>query len=144
MTALSSSFGSASDVTPRTGYAVGAVSFAVAAVWIVIGAHEIVEVSSMLATAAVATVVAFGVVVPRGLRSGGAPRAALTMAALGLLLIVPAFWSGLPMVLGAAGALLGWAGRRADRGSRMSIAAAVVGLLAVAGYLATYLTDQLM
>ena len=56
---------------------------------------------------------------------------------------VPAFWSGLPLVLGVAGALLGYAGRNAASGARLSIAAFVVGLLSSIGYVAIYVIDFL-
>ena len=55
----------------------------------------------------------------------------------------PAFWSGLPLVLGVAGALLGYAGRNAASGARLSIAAFVVGLLSSIGYVAIYVIDFL-
>jgi hypothetical protein len=43
-------------------------------------------------------------------------------------------------VLGASGAYLGWAGRN---GSRKSIAAFVLGLLAIIGFVAITVGDQL-
>jgi hypothetical protein len=121
---------------------VGVGSFAVASFWIGMGAHDVGEIVSMVALCAVVAGGVFGYVLPRAMREESAPGRALTLSVLGLLLIVPAFWSGLPMVLGAAGALLGHAGRNASAGSRTSTAALVIGLLAVAGYWASYVTDQ--
>jgi hypothetical protein len=121
---------------------VGVGSFVVAAFWIVMGAHDTTEIISMVALAAVTAAGVFGLVLPRALQQDGAPGRALTMSVLAVLLIVPAFWTGLPMVLGAAGALLGYAGRGASTGSRRCVAAAVIGALAVIGYLATYVSDQ--
>jgi hypothetical protein len=121
---------------------VGLVSFAVAAAWIVAGAHNTTEIVSMVALSALVTAGVFGLLLPRALHQDSAPGRALTLSVLGLLLIVPAFWSGLPMVLGSAGALLGYAGRNAATGSRGSIVAAVIGALAVVGYLTTYVGDQ--
>ena len=48
-----------------------------------------------------------------------------------------------PLVLGVAGALLGYAGRNAASGARLSIAAFVVGLLSSIGYVAIYVIDFL-
>lgn len=121
---------------------VGIGSFAIAAFWTGMGAHDVGEVVSMVALCAVVAGGVFGFVLPRGMREESAPGRALTLSILGLLLIVPAFWSGLPMVLGAAGALLGYSGRNASAGSKGSTAALVIGLLAVAGYWATYISDQ--
>jgi hypothetical protein len=121
---------------------VGIGSFAAAAFWIGMGAHDVGEVVSMVALCAVVAGGVFGFVLPRAMREESAPGRALTLSILGLLLIVPAFWSGLPMVLGAAGALLGYAGRNASAGAKGSVTALVVGLLAVAGYWTTYISDQ--
>lgn len=117
-------------------------SFGIASVWTVMGAHQIREAVVVLAVCTAVAVAVFGFLVPRALQRESAPRPALTMSILGLLLIVPAFWSGLPMILGAAGALLGYAGRNALSGSKGSIAAAALGALAVVGYLGSYVTDQ--
>ncbi len=57
--------------------------------------------------------------------------------------LVAAFWSGLPPILAAGGALLGWAGRDAERGRGMCRAAVAIGALALLGYLAIYASDQL-
>lgn len=121
---------------------VGVGSFAIAAFWIGMGAHDVGEIVSMIALSAVVAGGVFGLVLPRALREESAPRRALTLAVLGLLLVVPAFWSGLPMVLGSAGALLGYAGRNAVQGAKGCITAAVIGALAVIGYLSTYVGDQ--
>ena len=54
----------------------------------------------MVALSALVTAGVFGLLLPRALREDSAPGRALTLSVLGLPLIVPAFWSGLPMVLG--------------------------------------------
>ena len=120
---------------------VGVGSFAVAAFWIGMGAHDLGEIVSMVALSAVVAAGVFGFVLPRAMREESAPGRALTLSVLGLVLF-PAFWSGLPIVLGSAGALLGHAGRNATTGAKRSVAALVIGLLAVAAYLATYVGDQ--
>ncbi len=89
----------------------------------------------------VAAVVIFGVVVPRGLRHESAGARGLVMGTLGLLLLAPAFWLGIPLQLGAAAALLGYAGRRAPYGSGKSIASLALGALTVVAYLALYAVD---
>jgi hypothetical protein len=66
----------------------------------------------------------------------------LTLSILGLLTVV-AFWSGLTPILAGGGALLGWAGRDADRGRAMSWAAVVIGAIALVGYLAIYSTEAI-
>ena len=55
-----------------------------------------------------------------------------------------AFWAGLTPILAGGGALLGWAGRDADRGRGMSWAAVVIGAVALVGYLAIYVTDAII
>lgn len=74
----------------------------------------------VLIVAVIAAVVVFGVVVPRALRSmratSATPGAAgLVLSILGLVLAPVAFWSGIPVVLGAGGSLLGSQGRRSAR-----------------------------
>jgi hypothetical protein len=92
----------------------------------------------------VAAALVFGRVVPRGLKkiaaTGQAGVAALVLSVLALLVIVPAFWSGLPPVLAAGGIVLGLAGRGARR-SGLATAATAVGLLAVLADVAIYAMD---
>jgi hypothetical protein len=57
-----------------------------------------------------------------------------------LLLLVPAFWSGLPAVLGSGGLVLGLAARRTRR-SGVATAAVAIGALAMIGYVAIYVLD---
>lgn len=91
---------------------------------------------------AVAAAVVFGLVVPKGLQREAAGATALTLSILGLLTVV-AFWSGLTPILAGGGALLGWAGRDADRGRGLSWAAIVIGAIALLGYLAIYSSDAI-
>lgn len=122
---------------------VGIASFSAAAFWTAMGAHETRELLVVVVVCAVVATGVFGFLLPHALREESAPGRAMTLSVLGLLLIVPAFWSGLPMILGAAGALLGYAGRNAGAGAKGSVTALVIGLLAVVGYWASYVTDQL-
>ena len=83
-------------------------------------------------------------VVPRALRKDSAGGTALGLSIPAVLLLLPAFWSGLPMILGVAGAMVGNAGRNAPSGSGKSITALILGALAVLGYLAIYIGDGLL
>jgi FtsH-binding integral membrane protein len=100
------------------------------------GAGEVVFIA--LLTAAI-----FGLVVTRGLRHVAAGGRGIAMGVIGLLAVPVAFWSGVPLVLGAGATLLGQAGRRADTGSGKAIAAFVLGVLTLVGYVAVYVGDYL-
>jgi hypothetical protein len=93
---------------------------------------------------AVAAALVFGLIVPRGLKkvaaTGNASVAALVLSILAVLVIVPAFWSGLPPVLAAGGVVLGLAGRGARRGA-LATTATAIGLLAIVGDVAIYAFD---
>lgn len=91
----------------------------------------------------VATTIVFGFLLPKGLRKQSAGGTALTLSSIAALVLLPAFWSGLPLVLGVGGAMLGYAGKNAGSGAGKSIAAVVVGLLAAVGYVAIYVVDTL-
>lgn len=88
-----------------------------------------------------AAAVVFGFVVPRQLGKERSGTSALVMSVLAALLVLPLFWAGVPAVLGAGGAFLGWSGRRASTGSGMSQAAFALGLLAVVAWIAIYVLD---
>jgi hypothetical protein len=89
---------------------------------------------AVLAIIAVGALVVFAGVVPRVERAG-AVGVGLSAAAL---LAVAVFWSGLPVVLAAGGALLGWTARDRPLG-RAAIALAV---LAIVADLAVYVADM--
>lgn len=122
---------------------VAAVSFVVALALSVQWGHGAREWLLEAAVEIVLAALVFGLVVPRGLRHESAGGRGIVMAAIALLLVVPAFWSGLPLLLGAAAAILGYAGKRAHTGSGRATASLVLGLLAVVAYLAAYLADFL-
>lgn len=77
----------------------------------------------------------YGLLLPAGLRGVAAGRwsgAALTLGIVALVLTPVSFWSGLPLVVGTAAAVLGAAGRRtATTGRGRATAAVVLGVLAV-------------
>ena len=89
--------------------------------------------------------VVFFLVVPRGVRSNHPAVPGLGCSIIGLLLVFPAFWSGLPIVLGAAGFVLGQAGRGSRRatGGWYALGAIVVGIAAVVLNLLALLLDRL-
>jgi len=124
-------------------YATGAVTGLVAAALSTLFGHSWADAALLVAVIAVVTVVVFGVVVPRGLRHESPGRPALTMAVLAALLSVPAFWSGLPLVLGVGAMLLGNAGRTARTGAGPCIAALVIGSLTTLFYLFIYVSEAL-
>lgn len=105
------------------------------------GAHDLREIVVVLAVLALVVAGVYGWLIPRRLRSGRVANPALALSVLGLLLIMPAFWSALPLALGAAGVLLGQAGRSAPAGGGRSIAAVVIGALAVVAYFGTYVAE---
>lgn len=130
---------------PRTAspVSIGVASAAVALVGTFVGAHDWREIGVISAIVIVVTAAVFGLVVPRALRKGSAGGTALALAIPAVLLLVPAFWAGIPFVLGAAGAVVGNAGRRAPTGSGRSIAGLVLGVLAMVGYVGIYISDLL-
>jgi len=120
---------------------VAATSFCVAAFFDIARADSAREAFISVAVGLLAACVIYPLVVARGLRQESAGGRALAMGIIGLLLIVPAFWSGLPMILGGAAALLGYAGRKAASGSGQATAGFVLGVLSVVGYVAFYVAD---
>lgn len=103
-------------------------------------AREFYVVAGIVLVAAVAV---YGLLLPKALRKESAGGTALTLSLIAAVLLLPAFWSGLPLVLGVAGAFLGYAGRSASSGAGRSTAGFVIGLLAVLGYVAIYVLDTL-
>jgi hypothetical protein len=65
------------------------------------------------------------------------------MGVLGLLMVAPAFWLGLPVQLGAGALLLGYAGKRASTGSGRSIVSLALGALTGVAYLSIYIGDYM-
>jgi hypothetical protein len=120
---------------------IGIASAIVAAAGTAFGAHDWTEIVVVWAALALATGLVFGLVVPRALRKESAGGTALGLSIPALLLLLPAFWSGLPLVLGVAGLVVGNAGRRAPTGAGKCIAAVVLGALAAVGYVAIYISD---
>jgi peptidoglycan/LPS O-acetylase OafA/YrhL len=118
-------------------------SFVVAALLSATNADSTREWMVEIPVQLVAAGLLFGLVVPRGLRHESAGGRGIAMGVIALLLVMPAFWTGLPLQLGVAAALLGFAGKRASHGSGKATASLVLGTLAVVAYLAVYVLDYL-
>jgi hypothetical protein len=125
----------------RTTGVVGLATWAVATVFIVINAHDTAEMIISPAIAAVVAIGLFGWLLPSRMVAG-APGTALTLSVLAVPLTVVAFWSGVPVLLGVAGAMLGAASVGAGR--NRSYAAVGLGALAVTGYLVLYVVVGLL
>lgn len=128
-------------LTPATAAGIGAATSAVALTLTTLFAHDWREVGIVAGMIAVAAAVVYGLVVPWALRRGSLGGTALVLAVLAALVVVPAFWSGLPAVLGVAAMILGNAGRHARAGSGKAIAAIVVAALTVLFYLSVYVME---
>jgi hypothetical protein len=98
--------------------------------------HATREYLVVLAIIGVATLAIFGWVVPRALRSTAAGWTSVVLACLALA-TVAAFWSGLPPVLGAGAAVVGWAQRDLRRGK----IALAIGTLALVADVVVYIGD---
>lgn len=127
--------------TTRSVAPIGVITGLVALFWTAFGAHDMVELLTMCALAAVATLLVFGWLVPVILRRESVGGPALALAIPAFLLAIPAFWSGLPLILGVAAAVTGNSGRTRTRGARLSLAAMAIGILAILGYLFIYIGD---
>ena len=127
--------------TPTAVRGIGAGVGLVAATLTTLFAHDWAEAISMVALIAVVTGVVYGFAVPRSLQGERPGRPALAYAIVAALLAVPAFWTGLPLVLGVAAMILGNAGRTARSGAGASIAALVIGALASLFYLSIYVME---
>lgn len=131
----------ANDIGHRSLAPIGVATALAAAAATTYGAHGWTEIVVTVAFIAVAATLVFGLVVPRALRKDSAGGTALGLSVPAALLTLPAFWTGLPLVLGVAGIILGDRGRTARSGAGKCIAALVIGGLAVLTYLAIYVWD---
>jgi quinol-cytochrome oxidoreductase complex cytochrome b subunit len=115
------------------------------------GTTELGEVLIPLGFVLLVAAILFGLVVPWAKRTmevktGNRPaKAGMVLSILGFIMIV-AFWSGLPVILGAGGAALGQVGREraaSDGRSGLSLVALIIGIIAVVGGAVTLILEQL-
>lgn len=114
---------------------------AVAAGCTALGAHDWGELAGVGVGLVLVGGLVYFLALPRARRTRSEGAWSLGLGIPAALLTAPAFWSGLPLVLGVAAVLLGNEGRLAERGSGKAIAGLVLGALAVVGYLAIYVGD---
>ena len=128
--------------TMRRGVApAAAVVLLTTAVCTSLGAHDLREILVVMAIVVAAVVGVYGFLLPRALRRESAGGTALALSLVAAALTLPAFWSGLPLVLGVAGTMLGYSGRTAASGSGKSIAAVALGSLASLMYVSIYVME---
>jgi hypothetical protein len=113
----------------------------VALFWTFYGAHDWTEIAIGVAAITVTTGLVFGLLAPRALRRHSAPGWSLGLGVVAVLATLPAFSTGIPLILGAAAAVLGKNSRTAERNSTMAITGLVLGVIAILGYLAIYIAD---
>jgi hypothetical protein len=120
---------------------VAATAWTVALFWTFYGAHDWTEVAIGVAAITLATGLVFGLVAPRALRRQSASGLSVGLGVVAVLATLPAFSSGIPLILGAGAAVLGNSSRTAERRSGLAITGLVLGVIAVLGYLAIYIAD---
>jgi hypothetical protein len=91
----------------------------------------------LAAIALVTAYVVFWVLMPWAIRQHAIGPTALALSVVGFL-FAPGFWTCVPPVLAAGGALLGWAGFDATHGRRLSQVAFVLGVLGVIASIYSY------
>lgn len=128
----------------RPVHATGLVVGVIAAATVAWGSHGPGDLAVLITTVVAATALVFGVVVPRALRTSGAGGTALWLSLPALVILFPLFWSGLPLVLGAGGVLVGLVRRHDPTGGTRAVVGLVLGTLAVVGYAGIYLIDGLL
>jgi len=116
-------------------------TWALAVFWTLYGAHDWTEIAIAVAAITVTTGLVFGLVAPRALRRHSAPAWSLGLGIAAVLVTLPAFSAGIPLVLGAGAAALGNSSRTAEHNSGKAITGFVLGVLAILGYLAIYIAD---
>jgi hypothetical protein len=119
-------------------------AWTVALFWTFYGAHDWTEIAIAVAAITLTTGLVFGLVAPRALRRHSAPGWSVGLGVVAVLATLPAFSSGVPLILGAGAAVLGKSSRTAERNSGMAITGLVLGVIAVLGYLAIYIGDGII
>ncbi len=133
----------------------GTIVAVLVAVFSVVGSSEQAEqLATLLVTVPALVLIAAGIfflVVPRAVGASATPGSnrpavlGLVCGVLGLLLVVPVYWSGLPILLGTGGFVLGQSGwelsRDAGRGG-LALGAMVIGAAAILLDLAFFFPDR--
>ncbi len=135
------------DARPRDRRSVAVLAIAVLIVTTALtiyGASHRGEIAIVMALIVVALGAVYGYLLPRELAKPVPSVAGLVLSIAAIALLLPTFWSGQSLLLGAAGAMLGYRNRKASTGAGRSIAALLLGLLASIGYLAIYAMDALL
>jgi hypothetical protein len=117
--------------------------FAVTTALTIYGAEHRWEIAIVMAGVLVALLVVYRFLLPRTIPTQRGGGTALVLSVLALVLLLPAFWSGQPLILGAAGVLLGWHSRNSERRG-MALTAIIVGAVAAIGYVVIYAADALL
>ena len=132
-----------STIAPRTAAAAGTTATALAALLALLFAHGWREVAVVVPVLVAVAAWVFGYVVPRALRRAETGGIALALALPAALLVVPAFWSGLPLVLGVAAVIVGNHGRHGRTRPGAAIAALALGALTVVFFLSIYVMEAI-
>lgn len=128
----------------RTVAALAAAVYVVTSALTIYGADDRWEIAIVMTLIAGTILGVYGYLLPRELTRTRPSAAALVLSIAAVVLLLPAFWSGESLLLGAAGALLGYRNKNAATGAGRSIVGLVLGLLASIGYIAIYVLDAVL
>lgn len=134
-------YASPTSASTRSVAPLGVAAAVVAAAGTTYGAHGWTEVLVTVPVILVTAALVFGVAVPRALGRENAGGIALGLSVPAAVLLLPAFWAGVPLVLAVGGMVVGSAGRTGRSGSGKSVAALVIGALVVLGWIAIYASE---
>lgn len=141
MTTTTATGATSSTPSVRAAAGIGTGTAAMAFTLTTLFAHDWTEVIVVGGVIVAVTALVFGLVVPRALRSGASGGTALALAIGAAVVVVPAFWSGLPAVLGVAAMILGRTALLGRGGGGKAIAALVLASLTVLFYLSIYVME---
>ena len=108
------------------------------------GAHGRYEIPIVMTGIVLSMIGIYGFLLPRKLSHPSPGGTAFILSVIAVVLLLPTFWSGQSLILGVAGIMLGYVGRKGQSGARRSVVAVALGLLASVGYLTIYLLDALL
>ncbi len=140
MSTIPSPATSSSTVT-RPVMLIGVLVAAVSSALTAYGSHTWAEILITVPVIVLTAGLVFGLVVPRALRKEAAGGVALALSIPAALLLLPAFWAGVPFVLAVGAVIVGNAGRSARSGAGTCIAGLALGALVSVSYLAIYAAE---